>query len=182
MQIVRRLGQSFMFGHLFPSIIRQGVPQHCGDRPKLPGEVLAGTRRICSVHLGENDQACGPLHQGADGRPITGVLEQVALPVTGHRAGIHLSGTRGDRRHLGNLASAISAACPRAPRLACLLQRGQQLTAQSSAGQTDRQRWSQASGACTCHQDTCGGGVPQSDRANSPPPDASLHNCHNHGS
>ena len=30
----------------------------------------SGTRGICPVHLGQDDQAGGPLHQGADGRTI----------------------------------------------------------------------------------------------------------------
>jgi hypothetical protein len=62
-------------------------------------------------------------------------LDQVALPVTGHRAGGHLGGTLRDGRHIGNLATAIGSSRPRAPRLARLPQRGQQLTAQGAAGQ-----------------------------------------------
>lgn len=64
-----------------------------------------------------------------------GVLEEVALPVTGYSAGLHLDGTRGDWRHMGNLASSISAACPRATRLTCLPQRGQQFAAQRAVRQ-----------------------------------------------
>ena len=45
-----------------------------------------------------------PLHQGADGRAIASPLDQVALPVAGHRAGRDFDGALGHRRHIGDLS------------------------------------------------------------------------------
>jgi len=84
------LGQFLVFGHLFPSIVRQGFPQQGGHMPEFFCKALAGTRGIGPVHPGQDDQACGPFPQGPDGRPIAGALDEIAFPVARHRAGGHL--------------------------------------------------------------------------------------------
>ena len=91
--------------------------------PEFLGESLSGTRRIRPLHPCQDDQARRPLHQGADGRPIAGPLDEVAFPVVRHGAGGHLSGALGNRRHVGNLAASIHPSRPRPTRLARLTQR-----------------------------------------------------------
>ena len=129
------LDQLLVLGHLFPSIVRQGFPQQGGHMPEFLREALAGTPRIHPVHPGQEDQACRPLHQGPDGRPIAGPLDQVAFPVARHRAGGHLGGALGNRRHVGNLAASVCPSRPRPTRLARLTECGQQFAPQGSAGQ-----------------------------------------------
>ncbi len=68
---------------------------HVGVSSRSP----LGHSRIRPFHLGQDDQTCGPFHQGADGRAIPGPLDQVAFPVAGHRAGDHLSRALGHARH-----------------------------------------------------------------------------------
>ena len=77
------LGQLLVFGHLFPSIIGQGFPQQGRHMAKFFGKARSGTRCIGRVHLGQEHQACGPLHQGADRRAIAGSLDEIAFPVPG---------------------------------------------------------------------------------------------------
>ena len=129
------LSQAFVLGPLVPSIVRQGFPQQGGHMPEFLCKALAGTRGICPVHPGQDDQACGPLHQGPDGRPIAGSLDEIAFPVVRHRAGNHLSGALGNRRHMGDLAPSIRSPRPRPPRVACLTPRRQQCAPQDAAGQ-----------------------------------------------
>ena len=129
------LGQLLVLGHLFPSIVRQGFPQQGGHMPEFFCKALAGTRGIRPVHPGQDDQACGPLHQGPDGRSIAGSLDEIAFPVARHRAGNHLGGTLGNRRHMGDLAPSIRSPRPRPPRFARLTQRRQQCAPQRAAGQ-----------------------------------------------
>ena len=76
-----------------------------------------------------------PLHQGADGRPIAGPLDEVAFPVAGHRAGGHVGRALGNRRHIGELAPSIGPSRPRPARLARLTQRRQQFAPQGAAWQ-----------------------------------------------
>lgn len=97
------LRQSFVFGHLFPSIVRQRLPQEGGYMPEFLGQALAGTRGIGPVHSGQEDQTCCPLHQGPDSRSIASALEEIAFPVAGHRTGHHLGWMCGNRRHVGDL-------------------------------------------------------------------------------
>ena len=66
-------------------------------------EARAGTPRIPPLHLGQDDQADGPFHQGADGRAIARPLDQVALPVARYGAGSHLGRALGNGRHMGDL-------------------------------------------------------------------------------
>jgi len=129
------LGQLLVLGHLFPSIVRQGFPQQGGHMPEFLGKALAGTRGIRPVHSGQDDQAGGPLHQGPDGRPIAGTLDEIAFPVARHRAGHHLGGTRGNRRHIGDLAPPIRAPRSRATRLVRLTQSRQQFGPQCASRQ-----------------------------------------------
>ena len=129
------LGQRLVFSPLFPAIIRQGVPQPRRHMPEFLGEALAGTRGICPVHRGQEHQAGGPRHQGADRRAIASALDPVAFPVAGHRAGRDLGRTLIYRRHVGNLAASIGSSRPRAAGRARLTQRRQQFAAQGSAGQ-----------------------------------------------
>ncbi len=129
------LGQALVLGHLFAPIIGQRFAQQGGHMPEFLGEALAGTPRIRPLHPGQDDQACRPLHQRADGRPIAGPLDEVAFPVAGHRAGGHLGGALGNRRHMGDLAASICPPRPRPTRLARLTQRRQQFAPQGSAGQ-----------------------------------------------
>ena len=120
---VEPLGQLRGLGHFFPPIIRQGFPQQGGHRPEFLGKALAGTRRIRPLHPGQDDPTCGPLHQGADGRPIAGAFDEVAFPVAGHRAGGHLGGALDNRRDMGDLARSIRAPRPRPACFARLTQR-----------------------------------------------------------
>jgi hypothetical protein len=119
------LGQALVLGHLLAPIIRQGFAQQGGDVPEFFREACSGTRGIGPSHLGQDDQACRPLYQGPDGRPIPCPLDEVALPVARHRAGGHLGGALGNGRHIGNLAAAVYSARPRPTRLACLPERCQ---------------------------------------------------------
>ena len=128
------LSQARVLGPLVPAIVRQGFAQRCGHVPECLGEALSGTPRIRPLHLDQEDQACRPRHQSADGR-IAGPLHAVAVPVAGHRAGGPLGGTFGHRRHVGELAPSIRPSRPRPARLAGLPQRGQQLAPQGAAGQ-----------------------------------------------
>ena len=129
------LGQAFVLGHLFPTIIGQRFAQQRGHVPEFLGEALSRTRRIRPLHLGQDDQAGGPFHQGTDGRGIARPLDQVALPVARYGAGRHLGRALRDRRHVGDLAPSIRPSRPRPPRLARLTQCRQQFTSQGAAGQ-----------------------------------------------
>ena len=129
------LGPRLVLGHLVPSIIRQGFAQQRGHVPEFLREAYSGTPRIRPVHPGQENQACGALHQRPDRRAIASPLDQVAFPVAWHRAGSHLRGARSNRRHIENLASSIRAPRPRSACLARLTQRRQQFTAQGTAGQ-----------------------------------------------
>ena len=75
------LGQLLVLGHLFPSIVRQGFPQQGGHMPEFFDEAPSGTHRIRPLHPGQDDQACRPLHQGANGRAIAGSFDEVVFPV-----------------------------------------------------------------------------------------------------
>ena len=103
--------------------------------PEFLREALSGTPRIRPLHPCQDDQARRPLHQGADGRPIAGPLDEVAFPVARHGAGGHLGGALGNRRHVGDLAASICPSRPRPARLARLTQCGQQFAPQGAAGQ-----------------------------------------------
>ena len=104
--------QALLLGHFFPPIIDQGFAQRSGHMPELLRDALSGTPRIRPVHPGQADQACRPLHQGPDGRTIASPLDKIAFPVARHRAGGHLGGARGNRRHVGDLAASV---CPSTP-------------------------------------------------------------------
>ena len=129
------LGQALMLSHLFPSIVGQGLPQQRGYVPEFLREALAGTPRVRPLHPCQENQARRPLHQRADGRAIAGSLDEVALPVAGHRAGRDLGGTLGHRRHVGDVAPSVCSPRPRLARYARLTQRRQQCTPQGSAWQ-----------------------------------------------
>ena len=129
------LGQLLVFSHLFPSVVGQGLPQQGGHMPEFLDEAPSGTRRICPLHPGQEDQARRPLHQGPNSRSIAGAFDEVAFPVAGHRAGRHLGGTFVNRRHVGDLAASVGASRPRSARFARLTQCGQQLAPQRAAGQ-----------------------------------------------
>ena len=145
------LGQLRVLGHLFPSVVGQGLPQQGGHMPEFLDEALSGTRGIRPVHPGQDDQARRPLHQGADGRPIAGALDEVAFPVAGHRAGRHLGRALGNGRHIGDLAALIGPSRPRPARLARLTQRGQQFAAQGTTGQHIERRIDGLSGKLFAH-------------------------------
>jgi hypothetical protein len=65
------LGQALMLGHLFLSIVGQGLPQQRGHVPEFLREALAGTPRIRPLHPW-HDRVSEPhgewLRQGADGK------------------------------------------------------------------------------------------------------------------
>ena len=126
------LRQARVFGHLFATIVRQRFPQEGRYMPEFLTEALSGTRRIRSLHPGQDDQTCRPLHQRSNRRPIAGPLQEIAFPVAGHRAGHHLSGACGNRRHVGDLAPSIRSPRPRAPRLVRLTQGREQFGTQRS--------------------------------------------------
>ena len=127
------LGQLLVLGHFFPPIIRQGFAQQRGHMPEFLGEPFSGTRGIGSVHSGQDDQARRPLHQSADRRAIARALDEIAFPVARYRAGGHLGGALGNRRHVGDLAPSVCPSCPRPTRLARLTQGRQQLAPQGAA-------------------------------------------------
>ena len=144
--------------------------------PEFLGEALSGTRRIRSGHPGQNDQTGRPLDQGANDRPITGSLDEVALPVTRHGASGHLSGALGNRRHSywgsgrvdPSLAPEAGVPCaPDATRPAI------RFAGCRGAAPTGPHRWSRSTAVCSYRQDTRGGAVRQSARASSLRPDAS---------
>ncbi len=95
------LSQALMLGPLVPTIIGQRCAQPRGHVPECLREALAGTPRIRPLHPGQDDQARRPLHQGPDGRPVAGPVDEVAFPVAGHGAGGHPGGALGHRRHVG---------------------------------------------------------------------------------
>ena len=66
------VGQPLVLGPLVPPIIRQGFAQQGGHVPEFFREALTGTPCIRPLHPCQDDQARGPLHQGADGRAIAG--------------------------------------------------------------------------------------------------------------
>ena len=129
------LGQACVLGHLVPAIVGQGFAQQRGHRPEVLRKALSGTPRIRPVPPGQNDQTGGSLHQGPDDRPSASPLDQVALPVAGHRPGRDFGRTLGDRRHIGDLAAAICPPCPRPTRLARRMQRHQPCAPPRAAGQ-----------------------------------------------
>ena len=51
------LGQAFVLGHLFPTIIGQRFAQRSRHMSEFLREALAGTPRIRPVHPGQDDQA-----------------------------------------------------------------------------------------------------------------------------
>ena len=127
--------QPLMFRHLFPSIVGQRFPQRGRHMSELLGEAPSSTRGIRPFHPGQDDQPRRPLHQGAHRRAIASALEQVTFPVSGHDPSGHVGRPFGDWRHVGNLAPAVPASCPRATGLTGLPQRGQQCTPQASPRQ-----------------------------------------------
>jgi hypothetical protein len=127
--------QALVLGHLFAPVLRQGLPQQRGHVPEFFRTALTGTPCIRPFHLGQDDQAGGPLHQRPDGRPIAGPLDQIALPVARYGTGGHFGRTLGDWRHIGNLAAAVNPPCSRPTRLARLTQSGQQCAPQRATRQ-----------------------------------------------
>ena len=61
------LAKRLVLGHLFPRIAGHGFSQQRGHVLQFLGEARRRTRGIGPVHLGQDNQACGPLHQRADG-------------------------------------------------------------------------------------------------------------------
>ena len=129
------VGEALMLCHLFAPIIRQRFPQWGRDLPELLGKSLVRTPGIRAGHAGQEDEPGRPLDQCADSRAIARPLEEVAFLVARHRAGGHLSGTLGDGRHVGNVAAAVCASCPRSTGLASLTQRRLQLASQGASRQ-----------------------------------------------
>mgnify|MGYP001574683892 CR=1 FL=1 len=174
---VEPLRQARVLGHLFPAIVGQGFAQRCGHVPELLSASLSGTRRIRPLHPGQEDQAGRPLHQGADGRPITGSLDEIAFPVAGHRASPHFGRAFGNRRHMGDLAPSLH---PPAPEASAPCAPDGVRPAVRSAGfhgvaHTGPHRWSRSRAVSACRQDTRVGDVRQSVQASRPQPDASSH-------
>ena len=126
------LGQALVLGHLFAPTVRQGLPQQRGHMPEFFREALAGTPCIRPFPPCQEDQARRPLHQGADGRAIASPLEQVALPVAGHRVGRYFGRALGHRCHMGDLAPSVCSPRSRSACLARLTERRQQFAAQGN--------------------------------------------------
>ena len=78
------LRQALLLGHLFASIIGQGVAQRDGHLPELLGEATIGALRIRALHFCQQNQAGRPLDQCADCRSVARPLEEVAFPVAWH--------------------------------------------------------------------------------------------------
>ncbi len=134
------LGQLLVLGHLFAPIIGQRFPQWGRHMPKRLREALVRTRGIRAVHSGQQNQARRPLHQGPDSRPIACPLDEVAFPVARHRAGGHLSGAVGNRRHVGKLAASVRPPRPRPTGLAGLPQGSQSFAPQRPPRQQVQRR------------------------------------------
>ena len=95
----KALGQGVVQGHFRALIVGEGFAQAARDRAKLAGEALQDGVGACIVELDEHEQAAGSLDDGADGRGISGVLDEIALPVAADDAGGDLRGPQIDRSH-----------------------------------------------------------------------------------
>ena len=152
------LGQPRVLRSLVAPITGQCFAQQGGPVPECRGEAGSRPPRVRPLPPGQADHAGGPRHQGADGRAIAGAVDEVALPVAGHRAGGHRGGpSRGPEAD-------APGATPPAVRSSGL----------RVAAHTGRQRGSQPTGGCPCRQDTRGGAARHSVRASTPRPDASA--------
>jgi hypothetical protein len=77
--------EPFVFRQLFAPIAGECFPQRGGHVPEFLRETPSRTRRSRSFQPGQDHQTSRPLHQGANGRPVTRIFEQVAFPVARHR-------------------------------------------------------------------------------------------------
>src|SRR3954470_10535036 len=83
-------GQLAMAGHLLALIIGQGEAQRCRHRQQAGGEAIACRLGFGVRQLDQDQLAAGALNQRADRRAVAGPLDQIALPMSGHQASLHL--------------------------------------------------------------------------------------------
>ena len=154
-RIASRMSQALMLGHLLAPIVRQGLPQQSGHVLEFLREAIPDTPRIRLVRFGQEDQACRPLHQGTDSRSIASPLDQVAIPVAGHRAGRDFGGALGHRRHTGKSGPveypAPKIGVPCAPDAVPSTVRS---AACRVVAHTGPHRWSRPTAICAYRQDT----------------------------
>jgi hypothetical protein len=127
--------QALMLGHLFTPIIGQRFAQRGRHVRELPGEPVSGALRIRPLEAGQKDQARRPLDETADGRAVSSPLNEIAFPVARDGAARHFRGTRGNGRHVRDLAASVRPPRAGPTRLARLTQRGQQFLAQGTPRQ-----------------------------------------------
>ena len=155
------LSPTRMFGPLVAPRIGQGFSPRGRSMPECLREALGGIRGIRPVHAGQDDQACRPLHQRANGRAIAGTRDQITFPVardgaTGH-VDPHPACEGGAPCAPDAVRSAVRAAGHRA----------------ATHAAPHRSFLSRA--VSPCRQDTHVGDVPQSARASSLGPGRSGH-------
>ncbi|CAM3674854.1 hypothetical protein ACAN107058_13610 [Paracidovorax anthurii] len=123
-----------MARHLAPLVVCQRLAQRRGDLVQLGGE--AGQRRFgrCVRHARQQYQARCALHQHTHTGLVASPLDQVALPVTGHKPISDLGRAHVDADHLGNLAAPVLARRARPTGTAALAQAGQQDLTQLALG------------------------------------------------
>jgi hypothetical protein len=129
------LGYPLVLGQLFASIVGERFAQQRGHVPELLREALASTPCICPIPPCQEDPACGPLHQGADGRPMAGPRDEGAFHVAGPGAGGALGRALGTRRHMRDWVLSIRSPSPRLALGTRMTQGRQQCAAQGSAWQ-----------------------------------------------
>jgi hypothetical protein len=100
------LGQPLVFAQLFAPIVVARFAQQRGHVLERLREALASTP-CRPVPPCQEDQACGPLHQGTTGRPMAGPRDEGAFPVAGPGAGRALGRARGRRLTQGHQQCAV---------------------------------------------------------------------------
>ncbi len=129
------LGEEAMFHHLLAPIVRERPGQLGGQRPHLPGEGLADAGRVLRSQGHQQGKPGGPLDEGPQRRGVAAAHQQVALPVSGHRAIGHLRGTLLDTDHVRDETAAIMTGSATLAVLPSVTQRTEQLPLEFAARQ-----------------------------------------------
>ena len=122
-----------MAGHLLALVVGQGEAQRRRHRQQAGGETIAcrlgfGVRQLDQDHL-----AAGALDQRADRGTVAGPLDQVAFPISGHQASLHLRWAFADAGHVADPTPPFAVPGPPAALRLALTQAGEQLAAQLTA-------------------------------------------------
>ena len=126
-------GKPLVLRHLAPLIVSQGKASLRVNTVEDSAKAHDGRVGTRVVHLGQGHEQRGSFNQGANGRRVTGALDQIALPVAGNDAFVDLRWALMDAGHMGDRAPAIFAPGARPATLARLVQAGDQLGAQRAA-------------------------------------------------